>query len=77
MNENPRYSNDEENSMDTGGNNIDNEDDYMHHEEDINENKGTPRQGITIIEDTGCSSSKSYFFGIPLFLFGYIRRRKK
>ena len=58
-------------------NNIDNEDDYMHHEEDINENQGTPRQGITIIEDTGCSSSKSYFIGIPLLLFGYIRRRKK
>ena len=44
--------------------------------EDINENQGTPRQGITIIEDTGCSSSKSYFFGIPVLLFGCIYRRR-
>lgn len=76
MNENPRFSNDEENSIDTGGNNL-NEDAGTDNEEDINENQGTPRQGITIIEDTGCSSSKSYFFGIPLLLFGYVRRRKK
>ena len=75
MNENPRYSNDEENSVDTGDNNID-EEVGTDNEEDVNENQGTPRQGITIIEDTGCSSSKSYFFGIPLLLFGYIRRRK-
>jgi hypothetical protein len=75
MNSNPRYETD-----DTGSDIIDDTGDSESNEEleNIEENDGPSRQGISfIVEDEGCSSSKSYFWGIPFLLLVYTKRRRK
>ena len=88
INANPRYEDSDDTGLtnedgtgnnNNGENNIDENDINENNFNNMDEDNTSKRQGIAFsVEDKGCtSSSKSYFLGFSILLFGYMRRKQR